>query len=170
MATIKERTYKCRLWLPGKTTVDLDIKGTEKLAPNFAAWELANTSAKESVKLVMTENSWKFLAELQTLRDRYFKTFGKGLDLSSFYRTATYNRSCGGSSNSAHLDARAADIIGIPQSRYEQITTWWRDITAAAGKTGGINYYADNRVHITDFEQKFGHSQFYIRDYRRTGK
>ena len=170
MATLKDRTYKCRLWLPGKTTVELTLAGKEMLAPSFAVWELANTSAKEAVKLVMTENSWKFLAELQALRDRYYKTYGKGLDLSSFYRTQTFNRTCGGSVNSAHLDARAADIIGVPQARYEQITAWWRDITAAAGKTGGINYYADNRLHVTDFEQKFGHTQFYIRDYRRTAK
>lgn len=167
MTTIRERLYACRIWTPGGQVINASIRGTEKLSKNFAVWELANTSARESVELVMTEQSWTFLRELQKLRDRYHDAYGKGLDLSSFYRTQTFNRSCGGSTNSAHLDARAADIIGIPLGRYDDITRWWRDITAQAGKVGGINYYPDNRLHVTDFEQKFGHSTFYVRDYRK---
>lgn len=170
MADVKTRTYACQLWTPGGQVVEASIAGTQKLAPNFAVWELANTKARERVKLVMGERSWEFLRELQKLRNLYYAQFGRGLDVSSFYRTASYNKTCGGSVNSAHLDARAADLINIPQTRYGIITRWWADITAQAGKVGGINYYPDDRLHVTDFEQKFGNSTFKVRDYRGGSK
>lgn len=163
----KTQTYTCRLWIPTDRIVTVTLAGTEKLAPNFTARELANTKARETVKLEMGQRSWEFLRELQRLRDRYYAQFGRGLDVSSFYRTASFNKTLAGASpNSAHLDARAADLINIPQTRYDLIARWWSDITAAAGKVGGINYYADDRVHVTDYEQKFGNSAFKVRDYR----
>lgn len=168
MATNKKtQEYKCRLWLPTGRTEELILKGTTHLSENFCVWELANTLAPETVKLVMTDRSWAFLKEAQKLRDKYYAKYGKGFDVASFYRTKTFNSKVKGASpNSAHLDARAMDIINIPQERYGIITEWWKEICSVAGKTGGINYYEDNRIHITDYEQKFGNSQFKIRDYR----
>lgn len=163
----KTQEYRCKLWLPSGRTEELILKGTVHLSNNFQVYELANTLAIESTKLVMTEKSWQFLKEIQKLRDRYYTKYLKGLTVSSFYRTKNYNAKVKGASpNSAHLDARACDFTGIPQYQYEIITNWWREICASAGKTGGINYYDDNRIHITDFETKFGNSQFTIRDYR----
>lgn len=169
MATDKKtRDYTCRIWVPTNRTVTVELNGMEYLVPNFRVWEFANTEAKESVKLVISQRSWEFIKELQAFRDRYYAKYKKGLDVSSMYRTETFNRACGGSVNSAHLNGRACDFINIPQSRYDAVTNMWKEVCSVYGKIGGINYYADNRIHVTDFEQKFGHSQFYIRDYRKT--
>lgn len=169
MATVDERKkayYTCDIWVPTGKLVRCYLQGSVKLTNNFCVYEYANSLAKETVKLVIYKDSWTFMNRVQKLRDRYFKQFGVGLNISSGYRTETFNKSCGGSLNSAHLDMRAADFINIPKIRYTTIEKWWKEICEADLQVGGINFYNDNRIHITDYENKFGNKSFVRRDYR----
>ena len=71
----------------------------------------------------------------------------------------------GSSPNSAHLDGRACDINNIPQSLFDDFTIAWQTICTLHGKIGGVNYYSWG-MHFTDYEDKFGHKTFQIRDKR----
>ena len=99
---------------------------------------------------------------LQELRDWY----GKSLEVSSWYRTKSFNESCGGSSDSAHLDGLATDINNIPESKYGEFKTAWEVICKNHGKIGGCNYY-NWGMHFCSDEGRFGNKKFTVRDYRK---
>lgn len=167
MATYgKTSDYKCKMWIPTGRMVDVVLNGQVKLTTNFCVWEMANKLAEEEVKLVIPELGWRHLQLQQRLRDRYYGKYKTGLTVSSGYRTKSFNKSVGGSTNSAHLDMCATDFIGIPQSRYKFVRDAWFDICGEVGAIGGINYYADNRIHVCSYENKFGNKKFKERDYR----
>lgn len=85
-----------------------------------------------------------------------------GLILSNWYRTKKHNDDVGGAKNSAHLDARAMDIVNVRQNTFNEFIAAWRVICSKYHKIGGINLY-DWGIHITDYEDKFGHKSFIVR-------
>lgn len=132
-----------------------------QITKNFAVWELANKQAKEDVKLVITPDAFIFLRRIQKLRDR----IGKPINLSSAYRTKSFNDSLpNASKNSLHLDLRAIDAIKIPYKEQDLYIGIWYEFAKEEGFVGGVNRYPD-RLHIDDGEDKFGYKQFVVRDY-----
>ena len=132
-----------------------------RIVPNFSLAEMTNKQAADTVKLVLTPEVATFAQMIQDLRDWY----GKPLNVNSWYRTPAFNKRVGGSSTSAHLDGRAADLSGIPQDRYQDFTVAWQVICSMYGKVGGVNYYG-TYMHFTDYEDKFGNTEFVVRDKR----
>lgn len=132
-----------------------------RIVKNFSLAEMTNKQTKDEIKLVLTPEVTEFAHMMQELRDWY----GKPMNVSSWYRTATFNREIGGSSNSAHLDGRACDISNIPPHEYRNFAIAWHVICTIHGKVGGVNYCSWG-MHFTDFEDKFGNTQFQIRDKR----
>lgn len=135
---------------------------TGQLTKNFSVAEAANNLATDEVKLVLTPEVLEHAQMMQELRDWY----GKPLNVNSWYRTVAFNKHCGGSANSAHLDGRATDISNIPRDMYEKFMEAWKLICAMHGKVGGCNYY-NTFMHFCSYEDKFGHTTFQIRDNRK---
>jgi uncharacterized protein YcbK (DUF882 family) len=133
-----------------------------RIVKNFSLKEMSNSQAKEDVKLLLTPEVVEHAQMMQELRNWY----GKSLNVSSWYRTKTFNASCGGDSNSIHLDGRATDINNIPENLYYDFTVAWQVICENHRKIGGVNYY-EWGMHFDNYEDKFGHKTFQIRDYRK---
>lgn len=133
-----------------------------RIVKNFSLTEMANTKAAENIKLVLSPACVEHANMMQELRDWY----GKPLNVSSWYRTKSFNKSCNGSKNSAHLDGLATDINNIPESLYDEFTTAWQVICANHNKIGGVNYYKWG-MHFCSDEGRFGNEKFTIRDYRK---
>ena len=138
---------------------------TGRIVPNFRIEEISSRG-----DLTVTPELVEFLQMAQALREwasSAYPQFAKqGLIISNMYRTEKHNKEVGGSSNSAHLDGRAMDITNVPQELFKDFTVAWQVICSIYGKVGGIGYYRWG-IHITDYEDKFGHKTFQIRDYRR---
>ncbi|NLZ83021.1 MAG: hypothetical protein GX915_05100 [Clostridiales bacterium] len=133
-----------------------------RIVKNFSLAEMTNKQAKDEVKLILTPEVIEFAQMMQELRNWY----GKPMNVSSWYRTKSFNSGLKGSSpNSAHLDGRACDINNIPQNLFDDFTIAWQMICTLHGKIGGVNYYSWG-MHFTDHEDKFGHKAFQIRDKR----
>lgn len=137
---------------------------------NFSLREMTNKQAKDEIKLVLTSEVVEFTQMMQELRDWAALTYPRfstaGLIVSSWYRTASFNKSLSGASpTSAHLNGRACDISNIPQNLFKDFTTAWQVICATHDKIGGVNYYKWG-MHFTDFEDKFGNKVFQARDKR----
>ena len=137
------------------------------LTKNFQVWEVANTKAKEQIKLVLNFESMRFLRRAQMFRDR----MGKAINATSGYRTESFNASkaCGGSKNSLHLILRAIDANKIPYDEQPPYIDAWYSIAKEDGFIGGFNRYKD-RIHFDDAEDKFGYKKFVIRDYTKLDK
>jgi len=133
---------------------------TGNIVKNFSLNEMMNKESNEKINLVITPQLVLFAEMLQVLRD-YYK---KRMDVTSWYRTKKFNAACGGSPNSAHLDGRAADILISPRD-FLSLTQLWEDICLEYRCIGGVNYYS-NRMHFTNYEDKFGSKSFVIRDKR----
>lgn len=134
-----------------------------RIVPHFSLAEMANKESKDDVKLVITPEVVKFAQMLEEFRVWY----NKSMKVNSWFRTKTYNKACGGASNSAHLDGRAADISfpNLTDEQWEHMKEKWKKICEKHGKIGGINRYRWG-VHFTDHEDKFGHKTFTVRDLR----
>lgn len=129
---------------------------------NFTLKELANNKASESVKFISTPRSRKFLALVQKFRDWYGP-----VNVTSNYRTRSYNQRVGGAYTSLHLDGLALDFRAEDtDERRAEVRAKWREITRSAGEIGGINYYSHG-YHICIGEEKFGNKGFVTRDYRQ---
>lgn len=137
-------------------------KMTGKVTKNFSLAEIANKEAKDAAKLDLTPEIVEHAQMMQELRDWY----GKALNVSSWYRTKSFNKSCGGDSKSAHLVGLATDINNIPEPLYRDFAIAWQMICSTHGKIGGVNYY-DWGMHFCSDEGRFGHTGFVIRDYRK---
>ena len=135
-----------------------------KLAKNFTVKELANNLATETVKAVWNDDVKLHTVMLQRLRD----TVGV-MNVSSWYRTPSFNKKVGGSSNSLHTRALATDVKWpkMTAARRKQVRNAWEEICKAAGVIGGINYYT-NGVHLSSREDLLGYKSFVVRDYRGT--
>lgn len=133
-----------------------------RIVKNFSLAEMTNKQAKDEIKLVLTPEVVEFADMMQSLRDWY----GKPMNVSSWYRTKSFNDSLKGSSpNSAHLDGRACDIANIPKDLFHDFTVAWEVICSIHGKVGGVNLYSWG-MHFTDHEDKFGNKKFVVRDKR----
>ena len=133
-----------------------------RIVKNFSLAEMTNKQAKDEIKLVLTPDVTEFAHMMQELRDWY----GKPINVSSLYRTKSFNDSLKGSSpNSAHLDWRACDIANIPKDLFHDFTVAWEVICSIHGKVGGVNLYSWG-MHFTDHEDKFGNKNFVVRDKR----
>ena len=122
-----------------------------RIRKNFTLKELANTKAKDSVKFIYNPGVAEFLDELQEFRD----WFNKPMTVNSCYRTAAFNASCGGSSNSAHLKGTAMDwgISGHTEKQRQNVINKWKAICAAHKVYGKINLYT-NGYHLEAFSDK----------------
>lgn len=88
-------------------TYSLKKDGNKKLSENFLVREFRSRDGAD--KILIEE---KLATLLQKMRDK----FGV-INISSAYRTATYNKKVGGVSNSQHLYGLAADITISDSSR-----------------------------------------------------
>lgn len=138
----------------------MEIEG--RIVKNFSFKEMSNNEADEDIKLILTPEVVEHAQMMQELRDWY----GNPLNVSSWYRTATFNKKCGGASNSAHLDGRATDINNIPKSMYYDFTVAWQVICSSRGKIGGVEMYPWG-MHFDSYSDKFGFKEFRIKDNRK---
>lgn len=138
----------------------MEIEG--RIVKNFSFKEMSNNEADEDIKLILTPEVVEHAQMMQELRDWY----GKPLNVSSWYRTATFNKKCGGASNSAHLDGRATDINNIPESLYNDFITAWQVICSIHNKVGGVELY-DWGMHFDSYSDKFGSTKFRLKDNRK---
>lgn len=143
-------------------TYNKSLSESFQIAPNFTLRELANTKAAESVKAIWNSDVDKHCRMIQEFRD-----LTGVCNVTSWYRTASYNRKIGGASNSLHLKALATDIKypKLADSKYKYLLTTWQSICKKWGVIGGINRYT-NGVHLSSREDLFGYKDFVTRDYR----
>lgn len=145
----------------GKTimrALDSDLQ----VRKNFKLKELANNKADQVVKLVVSERMFLFMDMIQELRDKT----GKPINVSSWYRTKSYNQKIGGSRNSLHLDGLAMDFpMEVNENERKMMENRWRFICGKHGVVGGINHYTHG-FHVCIGEEKFGNTEFTVRDYR----
>lgn len=134
-----------------------------RIVAHFSLAEMCNKEAKESLKLVLTPEVIEFAQMMEELRLWY----NKPMTVNSWYRTESYNKSCGGSSNSLHLDGLACDISlpNLSDEKFEHFRDKWKKICEKHGKIGGINRYRWG-LHFDCKEDKFGYKEFVIRDMR----
>ena len=132
-----------------------------RLVPNFSLEEMTNATASEDIKLVLTPEVVEHAQMMQELRDWH----GKPLSVNSWYRTESFNKKCGGASNSEHLDGRATDISNIPQSKYVDFTRAWNIICSLHKKIGNIQLYSWG-MHFGSHADKFGWTEFRETDNR----
>ena len=131
------------------------------LVRNFTLDEMANKSATNTCKLVLTPENVQFAIMVQALRSEY----GKPLTVNSWYRTADFNRKIGGHYNSIHLDGRAVDLAVPDHATLDLLVNLWKKICFANKKIGGANLYP-TFIHLDDYENKFGYTEFVLRDKR----
>jgi uncharacterized protein YcbK (DUF882 family) len=72
-----------------------------KLSKNFVLSEFACHDGSKEIIV-----DYELVQLLQKMRDQ----LGKSIEITSGYRTAAYNKKCGGISTSNHLTGKAADI------------------------------------------------------------
>lgn len=133
-----------------------------RIVKNFSISEMMNKQAKDDIKLVLTPEVVEHAQMIQELRD----WCGRGLNISSWYRTKAFNKSCGGATNSCHLDGLATDINNIKQSEFNDFTVAWQTICSAHNKVGGVCYYKWG-MHFDSHSDKFGYKSFRTKDYRK---
>jgi hypothetical protein len=149
--------------------ININTKGPVE----FFSWEeVANNKSAKSIKLEIKD--WGAFMEHARMMNElriwavatYPAIFKKGLHVSSWYRDVDFNKTTGGASNSAHLDARATDIDNIPQSLYDSFVTAWQVICSTHGKIGGNELY-EWGMHFDSYSDKFGYKEFRLKDNRK---
>jgi hypothetical protein len=92
------------------------------------------------------KSKWKNIVPTLQVLDQLRAHLGSSVSLTSTYRSAGYNRACGGASQSQHKEFSACDIQvkGVkPRIVYEILITWRR----AGVFKGGLGLY-NTFVHI----------------------
>jgi len=137
---------------------------TGNIVKNFTIEEMSNSSASDSVKLVLTERVIKFATMMQEFRTWW----NKPMTVNSWYRTKNFNTKCNGDPKSRHIYGEAMDWgqKGLTDSQRRQIMTKWKAICKKYGEIGAINYYT-NGIHFEiGSDLSYGNKVFQIRDYR----
>ena len=142
-----------------------ELDANLQLTEHIKLYEWANNRASDAVKMIINSDIAEFAEMVEELRLIY----GKPFNFNSAYRTKSFNKSCGGSSNSLHLQCRACDIkfTKCSDKTFNLIDENWQKICAKHGKIGGINRYT-NMIHIDNHEDYFGNKSYTHRDYRGT--
>lgn len=120
-------------------TYSLKADGNKYLSTNIKVREFA---CKDGTDKILIDSN--LVAKLQTIRD----FFGKGIIISSGYRTVNYNSLIGGATNSYHCKGMAADFdIGIEPSNIDpRLVAMYADTLLFGGI--GRYIYADGRSWI----------------------
>lgn len=140
----------------------VEITPSTHITKNFTFSELANNKAKEDVKAIFNDDIKMFAEMLQELRNWY----AKSMKVNSWFRTPSFNKSCGGASNSLHLKGLAMDWgVKHTPAQHINVQNKWAEICKAYGVIGGINHYT-NGYHLSIHEEVFGNKSFTVRDYR----
>lgn len=118
-------------------TYSLAKDGEKQLSPHFKVREFRCRDGSD--KILIDDDLIKIL---EMIRER----FGKPVTVTSGYRTATYNRACGGASKSQHLYGTAADIVisGVDPLKVCQYAE------TLMPKSGGIGWYVGSRFSHID--------------------
>jgi len=133
------------------------------ITPHFQVWEFCNAEAKEDVKLVFSPAFIEHVQMLEELR----AVVNQPVNITSGYRTASFNAEKGGDKNSAHLVGTATDVKKFKDIPDKFVEVIWRIICFQHKKIGGINFYTDG-YHFCSNEDRFGIKEFIVRDYRGT--
>ena len=105
--------------------------------PNFSPWEFRSRDGAD--ELILDE---RLLDSLQALRS----TLQLPINITSAYRTASWNAKVKGSPKSQHIAGRAADIV-VPRLGVEDLAEWAAKIPAF--RDGGIGTYPNKGfVHV----------------------
>lgn len=145
-------------------SLDMPVLVKGNISKNFVIRELANMEASENIKLVLTKDVMIHLQMMQELRDMY----GRPLNVSSWYRTQTFNRKVGGHPRSEHLIGCATDITGLDKRDYGRLTDYWRKICEKYGRVGNLGYYTWG-IHFGSKGNRFGYITFHVFDNRKIG-
>ncbi len=122
-------------------TYSLKKDADKKLSENFKVREFRSRDGTD--KILVDEKLVKFL---QKLRDK----FGV-INISSAYRTASYNRKVGGVANSQHLYGLAADVTLKDNSKLLEAARYAEKI----GFTGiGLDDKYENFIHLDTRKKK----------------
>ena len=105
----------------------------------FSVKEVVNTQAFELVKCVFTPELLKHGHMMDALRECY----GAPLNVSSWYRTKTFNAKWNGHAKSCHLDGIATDIIlpGLSSKEVDRFVAWWQMLCSMNNVIGGVTIY-----------------------------
>ena len=118
-------------------TFSLKESGNLKLSNNFIVREFACKDGSDKVVIDV-----ELIAKLQDLRT----FFDKPINITSAYRTASYNRKCGGKDNSYHVLGMAADIYSNDIN--PKAIALWAEFNGLNGIGLYINRSDINFVHI----------------------
>lgn len=137
-----------------------------RIVPDFTITEMVCVSSSYDTfpNLIFTPEVVTFAQMLQEFRN----WLRSPMQVNSWYRTPYINHKFGGSKNSAHLDGRACDVVfkNMTDEQFNKYAKKWKQICEQHGMIGGINRY-DWGVHFTNYENKFGNTEFVIRDKRK---
>lgn len=111
-------------------TYSLKKDGEKQLSANFKVKEFRCKDGSDSIII-----DDALVRALQAIRDH----FGRAVNISSAYRTKTYNASIGGAANSQHVCGTAADIR-IDGETPRDIARWVEG-NLFGGEVGGLGLY-----------------------------
>jgi len=138
-----------------------------KVANHFTWDEVCNTKAATEIKAVSSPKLLVHAQMIEHLRMLIYAHTGAGCHVNSWYREKEFNKACGGSPNSEHLDGLATDIAStsIPPSLYTTAMLYWKAICEVYGKIGTVGYY-DWGMHFGSDGGRNGRTAFYVYDMR----
>ena len=107
-------TFKIRQVFPSGQSYIFDVPLNGKVTNHFSWDETINKSAAETIKLEFNERTIQHWNLREDFRNWYYENYGTGCSCTSNYRTASFNKSCGGIASSLHLLGLASDLsIGL---------------------------------------------------------
>lgn len=118
------------------------LKANKKLSTNFKVSEFACHNGADTVKVDSS-----LVELLQKIRDH----FGKPVHITSGYRTAAYNKSVGGATNSYHVKGQAADIT-VSDVSNKEVAKYAESIGC---KGVGLYNYPGGFVHVDTRSTKY---------------
>jgi len=134
-----------------------------RLVENFTLAEMTNKQAKDTIKLVITPAVVRHAQMMQELR----KWYNKSMTVNSWYRTKSFNASCGGNAKSPHLNGTATDIAfpNLTEQHIINFNAKWKAICEKWGVVGGISIYKWG-LHFDSNSDVYGLTSFRVNDYR----